>query len=96
MSLPAVIATLTQLLSDLGVTLQAFWIHNLNLTNRLCLRVYDIRRGEAAKICLCCFALHVIHPSPNGACRRCIFIAGLAYIFGIDFPVLSVTWHRES
>ena len=35
-----------------------------DLTDRLCLRIYDIRRGELAELRLCCFALHVVHPSP--------------------------------
>jgi hypothetical protein len=33
-----------------------------NLTDRLCLRIYDTRRGELAELCLFCFALHVVHP----------------------------------
>ena len=35
-----------------------------NLTNRLCRRIYDIRRGELAKLRLCCLGLHIVHPSP--------------------------------
>lgn len=35
-----------------------------NLTNWLCRCIYDIRRGEPAKLCLCCYALHIVHPSP--------------------------------
>ena len=35
-----------------------------NITDRLCRRIYDIRRGELAKLCLRCFGLHIAHPSP--------------------------------
>ena len=35
-----------------------------NLTDRLCRRIYDIRRRELAKLCLRCLGLHVVHPSP--------------------------------
>ncbi len=34
-----------------------------NLTDWLCLRIHDIRRGELAELRLCCFALHIVHPS---------------------------------
>jgi hypothetical protein len=73
-------------------------VHHHNLTNRLCLRVYDIRRGEpeGCKALSVQLALHIVHTSPNGAYRRCIFIAGLVCISGINFPVLSAMWHRES
>lgn len=71
MSLSAVI-TMAAFLTDFRPGRDALWTMDAlfyshvyhNLTDRLCLRIYDIRRGELAELCLCCFALHDVHPSP--------------------------------
>ena len=34
-----------------------------HLANRLCRSIYDIHRGELARLCLRCHALHIVHPS---------------------------------
>ena len=71
MSLPVVI-TIAAFLTDFRPGRDPLWTMDAlcyshvyhNLTDWLCLRIYDIRRGELAELCLCCFALHVVHPSP--------------------------------
>ena len=71
MSLPTMIS-IAAFLTDFRPGRDALWAMDAlcyshvyhNLTARLCLRIYDLRRGELAELCLCCFALHVVHPSP--------------------------------
>ena len=71
MSLSAVI-TIATFLTEFRPGRDALWamdalryshIHH-NLSDRLCLRIYEICREELAELCLCCFALHFVHPSP--------------------------------
>jgi len=71
MSLSAVI-TIAAFLTDFRPRRGALWTMDAlfyshvyhHLANRLCLRIYDICCGELAELCLCCLALHVVHPGP--------------------------------
>ena len=71
MSLSAVI-TIAAFLTESRPGRDALWIMDAlcyshvhhNLIDRLRLRIYEICRRELAELCLRCFALHFVHPSP--------------------------------